>query len=480
MTDSLRTATAALKGLRRVSAPREAVLLVLATGLTSGVLVLAPAPARAATNGRIAFEVPPDAAPSIETVNPDGTNPQPLLGAPRDSANPAWTADGTRLAFSSTVNGSPDVYVINADGTGLRRVTADPLGAIDPTWSPDGRFIAFTSLRNGKPDIYVADLAGGSVSRLTTDPAVDEEPRWSPDGRLIAFVSSRGGSFGIWTMAPDGSNQRPLTSQPGASSDPAWSPDGARLAYTNDVAGFRSLFSIDRSGGGEVRLTRGHGTDQFPAWSPDGAQIAFTRDGGLYVMSSKGELISGLQLLSPSAVDPVWAALPVPVATSATGAVTVRAPGSAGPRPIGAAPDLPTGTRVDAADGSVVVSFRLQTAPAALAPSTALVQNAVFTVVKRTPENLSLRLQRPVCGSRVASTARRRRRRTPRVTIRGGHQTTITREVIVASHLTAYLVAESCRGTLVSVTKGLVVVRVRRGRRRTVRVPAGHSFFAPA
>jgi TolB protein len=459
------------------------VAIVPAVALFALLLICAPAPspARAATNGKIAFEVPPDSAPSIDTVAPDGTAMAPVPGIPKDSANPAWNADGTRLAFSSTIAGTPDIYVINADGTGLQRVTHDPLGAIDPTWSPDGRSIAFTSVRNGVPDIYVVDLATGAETRLTTDPAVDQQPRWSPDGRLIAFVSNRSGAFQIWTMSPDGSNQRPLTSQPGQSADPAWSPDGKTLAFADDVNGVQNLYAIDLASGTVKRLTSGFGTDQFPAWSPDGNQIAFTRRGALYVMPAGGDVSgSSTRLVTSPGLDPVWAPLPAAAVVAASGTVTVTAPGASGggaPASIGTVHTLSTGTRINATNGSVVVAFKLQAAPAAVPPSTALVVHAAFAVVQRTPTLLSLSIKRPsACSAKEASIARGSRRGMVRV--RRGHYRILTNEVIAASHLTDYIVVTSCRGTLVKVTEGLVFVTVRHGHHRTVRLPAGHSFFA--
>lgn len=435
--------------------------------------------ARAATNGKIAFELPSLTSSSIDTVASDGTALAPMPGLPADSANPAWNAEGTRLAFSSTAAGPPDIYVVNADGTGLQRVTHDPVGAIDPTWSPDGRSIAFSSVRNGAPDIYVVALATGAETRLTTDPGIDQQPRWSPDGRLIAFASNRSGSREIWTMAPDGSSQRQLTSLPGDSADPAWSPDAKTLAFANRVNGFQSLYAIDLAGSAVRRLTPGFGIDQFPAWSPDGKRIAFTRAGALYVMPAAGDLRGfSTQFVTSPGIDPVWAPLPAASAVPRSGTVTVTAPGGSGGAtvPTGTVRTLPTGTRVDATNGSVVVAFKLQAAPAAVPPSTALVTHAAFTVVGRTPTLMSLSIKRPrVCSARSASIARAGARGV--VQVKRGHFRIVTKEVIAASHLTEYRVASSCRGTLVKVTAGLVFVTARHGRRRTVEVAAGHSVF---
>ena len=280
-------------------------------------------------------------------------------------------------------------------------------------------------------------------------------------------------------MAPDGSNQRQLTSLPGDSADPAWSPDSQTLAFANRVNGFQSLYAIDVAGGTVRRLTSGLGTDQFPAWSPDGTRIAFTRAGALYVMPAGGDLSgSSTRFVTSPGLDPVWAPLPPAAAVATSGTVTVTGPGGSGgaPVPTGTVQTLPTGTQVNATNGSVVVAFKLQAAPAAVPPSIAFVVHAAFTAVGRTPTLMSLSVKRPsACSARSASIARAGRRGTVRV--RRGHFRILTNEVVAASHLTDYLVATSCRGTLVKVTAGLVLVTVRHGHHRTVRVSAGHSLF---
>lgn len=434
------------------------------------------AAAEAATNGKIAFQIPRAAGSSLSTINPDGTGLAPLPGLPPDSANAAWNADGTRLAFTSTVTGRTQVYVTNADGTGLRQLTSDPVAALDPTWSPDGSQIAFTSWRNGPSNIYVVPSAGGTPTQLTFDQGGDQQPRWSPSGGLIAFASARTGSRQIWVMAPDGSNQRPVTSQAGSPADPAWSPDSTQLAYSNGG----SIYAISLSGGAPRALTADNGGDQFPAWSPDGSQIAFTRDGGLWREPLNGAPFGMVPtLLAPVGLDAVWAALPAPTAARAVGTVTVTAPGSSSAMPISSASTLPTGTTVNALAGAVQVDFKLQAAPASVPPSTAVVRGAVFTIVKRTPSLLSLSLRPPACGrARAARRAPASHRATVRVT--RGHYRVLAGHIIAASHLTAYVVTDTCAGTRVTVTEGLVIVTPRNGHGRTVRVAAGHTYFSPA
>jgi hypothetical protein len=495
----LGTAIASIRGGAVVAAVTLLTLLAVFAHTTS---------ARAATNGKIAFQLPGRTSSSIDTVAGDGTLLAPMPGlptatssegpVPADSANPAWNADGTRLAFSSTAAGGPDVYVVNADGTKPERVTHDPLGAIDPTWSPDGRSIAFTSSRNGAPDIYVVVLATRAETRLTTDPGVDQQPRWSPDGRLIAFASNRSGSLQIWTMAPDGSNQHQLTSLPGDSTDPAWSPDSKTLAFANSVNGFQSLYAIHVAGGTVRRLTSGFGTDQFPAWSPDGKRIAFTRARALYVMPAGGDLTGSKTLpVTKLGLDPVWAALPPPAAKAKSGTVIVSEPGGSGgvPLPTGTVQMLPTGTRVNATNGSVEVAFKLQAAPAAVPKFTALVVNEAFTVVTRTPTLISLNVRGPTaCSPRSASIGRAGKRHflhirdlSRAVVARAARKKRNGREkgykvcrahVCGGSRGTDYLVETSCRGTLFKVTAGLVRVTERYGHHRTLGVvSAGHSLF---
>lgn len=454
--------------------------------------------AGAASNGRIAFEVPPDSTPSLGTINPDGSGTQAIPGVPTSSANPAWSGDGERLAFTSTASGRTQVYTINADGTGLRKITNDPVAATDPTWSPDGHQLAFSSWRNGLPDVWLVNLDTLALTRLTGNAGINQQPRWSPDGRLIAFVSNRTGRFQIFTMAPDGTGQQAITSRPGDNTDPAWSPRGAQIAYTNTLNS-RQIYAIGRTGTGDQQLTRGDGLDQFPAWSPDGTKIAFTRDFGVWVMPSNGESANAFATeLAFSGVDPVWAPQPPPVAQQEIGTVTATAPGAT-TQPITSTTPLATGTVVDATAGSLVVSFKPLVDPLRAPPSTALVQHTAFAISDRTKQHVTLSLASPPpCGPRTAVVARPN----GRVVVKGSGVRTKTHHTAVDVTDPNYEVLDNCRGTTVTVTKGAVRVTVlnkhlpttvtlrsgrrserivlNRGRRPVVRVAAGGSLFVSA
>lgn len=472
-------------------------------------LAATASPAGAVTNGVIAFEQP--SIPTIATVQDPADitasqaaapasatlakDPIVVPGLPTGSANPAWSRDGTMLAFSSTtgcftgitVIGSPHLCVMNADGTGLKPATRDPAAAIDPTWSPDGARLAYSSFANGQPDIYVAPI-GGVPKQLTTDPARDQQAEWSPDGRQIAFESDRDGtSNDIWLMAADGTNQRAITRDPADESDAAWNPDPATnlLAFSSGPRGgnARAIFTIKDDGTQRTALTGMDYRSIFPAWSPDRNRIAFSQDGNLVVMPAAGILAApaSATLVTGGGTDPVWAPLPVPSAKPKD-TVLVDLPGPSKEVPAAADQALPTGTKVNATDGEMTVNFLRPGVPAA-ETSTVKVESAEFTIADRTPSLLTVRVKPPACpGAAVTAAKKGGSRKTTRTRIddrKGGKTQTIHGHGNTAPLRTRYVVLESCRGMLVTVSKGTVLVTPTVGKRRntTVRVRAGHRYF---
>lgn len=475
------------------------------------------APAGAGINGLIAFETA-DKAQTINTVDPVNVSSQPadaggVSGQPADpvnvstepavprtvpglladSANAAWSPDGTMLAFSRAASGSTNIYVINANGTGLRPITQAAGASIDPTWSPDGRQIAFASMRDGERDIYVTDIDGAAPQRLTTDPGVDQQPDWSPDGQQIAFESNRAGSYDIWLMASDGSAQTPLTTDPADESDADWSPDSRRLAFSSGPPASyqREIFSIDRLGGDRKQLTRLSARSAFPAWSPDGKQLVFEHDYRLLVMPSSGVATTGLStFVASNATDPDWARLPEPVAKP-EGTVSVTPPGGGPAVAATGQQALAEGTKVNATEGSLLVSFRRPAVPETTPPATTLVEGAAFTIAKTTPEAVSLRLTPRDCSTAPVMAAKVKRRKSPKVKRRksrvtakggkGGGYRILTKRLIAASYGTEFAVIETCRGSLVKVKVGRVRVQLLTAkRRRVVNVRAGGSYFLAA
>lgn len=484
--------------LRWLGRVRRGCLIVIMAAMA--IAAAAPRASAAATNGRIAFEQPPDSQPAIETINADASGLQPVPRVPRNSANPAWSADGNRLAFTSTSSGRTQVYTINLDGSNLNQITTDPVAATDPTWSPAGNELAFTSWRTGTPDIWTVSLDTGVLTQLTSGSGINQQPRWSPDGNLIAFASNRTGAFEIYTMAPDGSAQQAITSRAGDNTDPAWSPVGDQLAYTNTLNAVRQIYAIGRTGGGDRQLTSGAGSDQFPAWSPDGTKIVFTRGSELSVMAAAGEAAGGpATAIGVSGVDPVWAPAPPLVAQRKKGTVTATAPGS-GTTQVTSPTTVATGTVVDATHGSAAVMFKPLAAPLSMPPSTAVVRKTKVTLTDRTTRHVTLTFAPPRCGTRhgasIASPVGPHSGY-----IRGGGFRPKSNHVSVDVKDPVYWFGVACRGTTITVKAGAVnatVINTRlpttvtltighrpqrivlqRGHRPTVRVRAGASLFVP-
>lgn len=135
---------------------------------------------------------------------------QPVYGL-----DPAWLPDG-RIVYKA-IHGAAGLYLMNPDGSNPQQLVGDA-SATAPAVSPDGSAIAFMSQRDGNWEVYVIAADGSGLRRLTNDPAQDGLPTWSPDGAWIAFVSDRGQEWAVWVVQPDGTGLRelfPLQGLPG-------------------------------------------------------------------------------------------------------------------------------------------------------------------------------------------------------------------------------------------------------------------------
>jgi hypothetical protein len=159
------------------------------------------------------------------------------------------------------------------------------------------------------------------------------------------------------------------------------------------------------------------------------------------------------------------------------GRVSVRRAGRTSSVPLTGAARIPVGSVVDTTSGAVVLTSatkdgRVQSATFA---------GGAFTV--RQPRaaggrtDLVLAGQRPRCGARSSAVRTRKR---PRARLWGdgrGRFRTHGRNAIASVRGTKWLVEETCRGTLVRVTRGVVDVRDRR-RGRTIVLRRGGRYLA--
>jgi TolB protein len=276
-------------------------------GIAAGASLLAQAsedamepapPTGLARNGLIAFAHDGD----IWVIEPDGSNPRPLVATPELDGPAIWSPDGTRLAFWSFASdgdgtdmaavdaamADPDpnmsVNVVRADGTDHQVLMsgikwASPCGT-DLSWAHDSEHLAvsYTATEDGAevPVIEILSVDGEPSRRLLS---YGVDPSWSPDDRALAYhgvVTSNG----VWIVGADGTDPRQLSGTTGsgcAFDGPAWSPDGSQVAFYGGPDGAHDVWVAEVDGTGELRLSTDLADEYWPRWSPDGSRLAFDR-----------------------------------------------------------------------------------------------------------------------------------------------------------------------------------------------------------
>lgn len=246
----------------------------------------------AIANGRIAFGAATSRGPEVRTVEPDGSDEQPLLAQPLEpiapvisctfGAFPTWSTDGSVVAWSQQSDCTSEVVVAEADGGAPVRLGPGSQPAI----SPDGQEVAWgrqicwpdCPATAGPWDILLAPVDGSSPAhpyRSSDDPRfAADAPAWSPDRSAIAFTGylvaeNADGSVTPRVWIADGEGARPITD----GHAPVWSPDGRWIVFRDDrnLEGIDDLYRIRPDGSREQRIDAGHS----PAFSPDGQLLAF-------------------------------------------------------------------------------------------------------------------------------------------------------------------------------------------------------------
>ena len=266
--------------------------------------------------GRIAFLSNQEGALQINTMNPDGSQLEPLIGEPlaKDplrEARPDWSPVRQKFVFASSRVGNFDIYTMNPDGSELTPLTDNPEDDVMPAWSPDGEYLAYVSTRDGNPEIYLMRADGSEQTRLTNDPGLDLDPAWSPDGEWLAFASARQGNLDIYLTSVDGKQFGRLTDDPADDGRPAWSPNGELILFNSTRDGNVEIYVTNADGSGQAQnLTNKQAADESPAWSPSGEQIVFAsdRDGNfeIYIMNADGSNLRRLTDSPGEDFSPIW------------------------------------------------------------------------------------------------------------------------------------------------------------------------------
>lgn len=153
------------------------------------------------------------------------------------------SADGGQVVFSSA---DGDLYLLRLKSGKVTRLTQTDETETTPSFSPDGSTVVYAASAPGSDQfsLFIRGVDGNRVVRLTNDPQKsDRMPSYSQDGAHIAFARAhrhRPYSMGGWTwdewdiyvMRADGSDLRRITH---ASYYEAVSPrlaaDGKSLIY---------------------------------------------------------------------------------------------------------------------------------------------------------------------------------------------------------------------------------------------------------
>jgi len=259
-----------------------------------------------------------DGCDQIFSMNLDGSDMKMLSNGEGKTTCAYFTPDKKHIVYASTFKASPqcppkpdfsrgyvwslfpgfEIFKANLDGSNPQPMAGAPRYDAEATIRKDG-MIVFTSLRSGDLEIYTMDKDGQNVRQLTNELGYDGGPFWSRDGKQIVYRAHhpetekekndylallkddliRPSKLDLWVMNADGSNKRRVTNNGKANFAPFFFPNGKRIIFSSNQDDPRGrnfeLYAINADGSEQERITFNETFDGFPMFSPDGKKIVF-------------------------------------------------------------------------------------------------------------------------------------------------------------------------------------------------------------
>ncbi len=254
-----------------------------------------PVPQSILESTKILFRSDRTGQTGFYTMNPDGSDPQPLVftGLPVDlKLEGIKYIPELKVFLMRMVDGKgwPDLYLTNAQGNILTRLTNSAADEDNVSYNPKTKQFVFVCAEPNL-DICVVNLDGSQLAHLTDSPTNDLSPLWLQSGRVL-FISSGTGVPALWLINADGTDRKPLNQINEAENSPALLPEGGKVVVAREHDKNWEIFLVDLNGGESVNLTQNPADDTDPALSPNGENVAFrsNRDGkgDVYVLKIQG------------------------------------------------------------------------------------------------------------------------------------------------------------------------------------------------
>jgi serine/threonine-protein kinase len=110
-----------------------------------------------------------------------------LLASGFDKYAGAFTPNGSQLVFARSREQNREIWRVDIDGSDPELVLEADADLADPTISPNGRWLAFQSDESGRREIYLVPYPNVEDRRQAVSSDGGTEPRWTRGGRELVW-----------------------------------------------------------------------------------------------------------------------------------------------------------------------------------------------------------------------------------------------------------------------------------------------------